>query len=100
MAAPDPALQQLARALELLRQHRIEATVPDADLLAQHPDLRHLLEPLLADAEEAAEVQGLATLGDYRLLRELGRGGMGVGYEAVQRSPGRRANVAGRADPR
>ncbi len=37
-----------------------------------------------------ANVEPPSQLGEYRLRREIGRGGMGVVYEAVQESLGRR----------
>src|SRR4051812_38460168 len=67
------------------------------DYCARHPsladDIRSLFPAMLeleqgkADAgiEEAvaiAEAPPLTELGDFRLLREVGRGGMGVVYEA------------------
>ena len=52
-----------------------------------------------------AELDDRQPLGDFRLVREIGRGGMGVVYEAVQLSLGRRVAVkvlplAGALDPR
>jgi serine/threonine protein kinase len=58
-------------------------------LLADHPDLAAELEQCLAGMDfvhRAAKPQAgaPAQLGDFRIVREVGRGGMGVVYEAEQ----------------
>ncbi len=105
--ADDPALAEEIAALvdRLRRGERIE---PD-DLDGPLGDELRLLLPTIRMMSELAVPEpqdvDLGTLGDFRILREAGRGGMGVVYEAVQVSLGRRVALkvllnAAAIDPR
>jgi serine/threonine protein kinase len=93
------AVQEYLAALEAGRK-------PDRDaFVARHADIAPALAQCLAgldlvhtagsklketQAPTAAAVEPPTALGDFRIVRELGRGGMGTVYEAVQLSLGRR----------
>jgi len=104
------AVQEYTAAKEAGRELKRE------DLLARYPDvaddLAACLEGLAFVNSAAAQIPGAPQssvaasgepvddeplsarpLGDFRLTREIGRGGMGVVYEAVQLSLGRRVAV-------
>lgn len=82
-----PSSSRLERALELFVQHQRDGG-DWLDLLARHEDLADLLVTFLDDPVEPATTT--ATLGDYILVREVGRGGVGTVHEARQRSLDRR----------
>jgi tetratricopeptide (TPR) repeat protein/predicted Ser/Thr protein kinase len=95
---PIPAMadsSRLERALSLWLEHQANASAAAATaLLAAHPDLADLLEPLLSpDGEPAPSATEPTQLADFELGRELGRGGMGIVYEARQRALGRRVAI-------
>ncbi|MFO1053798.1 MAG: bifunctional serine/threonine-protein kinase/formylglycine-generating enzyme family protein [Planctomycetota bacterium] len=86
--SPDP-FERLRRACELVYLHRTVPKVSDAELMDSHPDLSDLLGPMLL-RETAMDSPMEHRVGGYRIVREVGRGGMGIVYEAIQVSLGRR----------
>jgi serine/threonine protein kinase/Flp pilus assembly protein TadD len=112
-AVPHPADEQaspeefeLAQALETYLAALEAGQAPDPEhVLAQHPAIADRLRVCLASLRlveggagsfagpgpEAADSDAQPqVLGDFRIVRQVGRGGMGVVYEAEQVSLGRR----------
>ena len=77
------------------RRDRGEAVTPE-EVVAAHPDLAPELKSQFAflgaiEGAPGAEAPGTPKeIGDFRIVREIGRGGMGVVYEAEQTSMRRR----------
>jgi serine/threonine protein kinase len=110
MLAPQPDSNPLeALAAEFVDRHRRGEAPSVEEYAVEHPELateiRDLfptiaaLEKVRAGQEQPEDSRRtpspitLKRLGDFRILREIGRGGMGIVYEAIQESLGRRVAV-------
>jgi WD40 repeat protein/serine/threonine protein kinase/tetratricopeptide (TPR) repeat protein len=104
---------------EFLRRQEQGERPEVEEYAARYPEAAAVLRKVLASllvldrsmaglspaADEASEDRVAGTLGDFRILREIGRGGMGIVYEAEQISLNRRVALkvlpfAATMDPR
>lgn len=100
----DSQIEDDPRILQVTRDYLTElesGRQPDREVyLAKHPELRDLLTECLDGVDLAHSIRPISPapqsehpaspLGDFQIIREIGRGGMGVVYEATQVSLGRR----------
>jgi serine/threonine protein kinase len=95
---PEASEQRLAEALEEFHRRRARGEEVAAEDFRERlgvlfPEFVHLLaaESALDEAMTPPVATELpATFGEYTLLREIGRGAVGVVYEAIQRGLGRK----------
>lgn len=112
MSSPETNADRLADIVDEWQARLRRGEKPDVEeYAARHPDLAGDLRDLLPALAAVEDLKGdaldrtiapqagadpsdgaaqLEQLGDFRILREVGRGGMGVVYEAEQVSLGRR----------
>jgi eukaryotic-like serine/threonine-protein kinase len=102
-AVADEFTQRLNRGEQPDAEEYVRRYPELADVLRQVLETVQLLRVPASPPADKAPPEGL--LGDFRIVREVGRGGMGVVYEAVQLSLGRRVALkvlplAATLDPR
>ena len=97
----------IARVADDFAQCRSAGAVPDIEkYIAEHPELEDVIRQIVSSLEFINDFAGASKdggemrisdnraaspsqLGEFRIVREIGRGGMGVVYEANQESLGR-----------